>query len=124
MCCLDVTLQAGAGPEERERLRHSAGRAGAAVAGLLEVYADAYADTFGFDAPPLHDAVAVAAVAHPDVMETRLMRVDVERAGELTRGETVCDVHGVTGLAPNAHVGLHLDRERFFERLYEALGRL
>jgi inosine-uridine nucleoside N-ribohydrolase len=124
MCGLDVTLQAGAGPEERERLRHSAGRAGASVAGLLEVYADAYANTFGFDAPPLHDAVAVAAVAHPDVLETRLMRVDVERAGELTRGETVCDVHGVTGRRPNAHVGLRLDRERFFERLYEALGRL
>jgi purine nucleosidase/pyrimidine-specific ribonucleoside hydrolase len=120
---LDVTHQAGAGPRERDRLR-SAGHVGEAIAGLLEFFAGTYRNTFGFDGPPIHDAVAVAAVAHPDLLETRLMRVDVERAGEWTRGETVCDVHGVTGRPPNARVGLHLDRERFFERLYDALGRL
>lgn len=123
MCGLDVTHQAGAGPEVRERLR-STGGVGATVAGLLEFFAGTYRNTFGFDAPPIHDAVAVAAVAHPEVLETRLMRVDVECVGEWTRGETVCDVHGITGRSPNAEVGLRLDRERFFEMLYGALEGL
>jgi ribosylpyrimidine nucleosidase len=79
---------------------------------------------FGFDAPPLHDPVAVAAVLEPTVLKTRPMRVDVECKGELTRGETVCDFYGVTGKPPNAEVGVELDRGAFFELLYRVLGRL
>jgi pyrimidine-specific ribonucleoside hydrolase len=75
-------------------------------------------------APPLHDPVAVAAVMEPTVLKTRPMRVDVECESELTRGETVCDFYGVTGKPPNAEVGVELDREAFFELLYQVLGRL
>ena len=52
------------------------------------------------------------------------MRVEIECESKLTRGETVCDFYGVTGSAPNAEVGIDLDRERFFKLLYGALGRL
>ncbi len=123
MSGLDVTHQAGAGPAERERLR-SAGRVGEVVAGLLEFFAETYERVFGFDSPPLHDPVAVAAVLEPNLLTTRPMRVDVECESELTRGETVCDFYGVTGKPPNAEVGVELDREAFFEILYRALGRL
>jgi inosine-uridine nucleoside N-ribohydrolase len=123
MSGLDVTHQAGAGPAERERLR-SAGRVGEVVAGLLEFFAETYERVFGFDSPPLHDPVAVAAVLEPNLLTTRPMRVDIECESELTRGETVCDFYGVTGKPPNAEVGVELDREAFFEILYRALGRL
>ena len=123
MSGLDVTHQAGAGPEERERLRR-AGRVGGVVADFLDFFAAAYERTFGFDYPPLHDPVAVAAVLEPDLLQTRPMRVDVECESDLTRGETVCDFYGVTGKKPNAEVGTELDREGFFELLYRALGRL
>jgi inosine-uridine nucleoside N-ribohydrolase len=123
MSGLDVTHQAGAGPEERERLR-AAGRVGGVVAGFLDFFAGAYESVFGFDAPPLHDPVAVAAVLEPDLLKTRPMRVDIECESDLTRGETVCDFYGVTGRAPNAEVGVELDREGFFNLLYGALGRL
>ncbi len=123
MIGLDVTHQAGAGPDERERLR-PLGRVGVVVAGLLEYFAGTYERVFGFDAPPLHDAVAVAAVLEPAILETRAMRVDVECESELTRGETVCDFYGVSGRPPNAEVGVGLDRERFFELLYRSLARL
>jgi pyrimidine-specific ribonucleoside hydrolase len=123
MCGLDVTHQAGAGPAERERLR-SLGTHGGVVAELLEFFAATYKSTFGFGAPPLHDAVAVAAVLNPQLLKTRPMRVNVECDGVLTRGETVCDFYGVSGRAPNAEVGLELDRAGFFELLYEALSRL
>jgi len=61
MSGLDATHQAGAGPAERERLR-ALGRVGSVVAELLEFFAATYESIYGFDAPPLHDAVAVAAV--------------------------------------------------------------
>jgi pyrimidine-specific ribonucleoside hydrolase len=123
MSGLDATHQAGAGPEERERLR-ATGRVGSIVADFLEFFAATYERTFGFDFPPLHDPVAVAAVLEPDLLRTRPMRVDVECESDLTRGETVCDFYGVKGEKPNAEVGVELDRERFFEMLHGALGRL
>jgi inosine-uridine nucleoside N-ribohydrolase len=94
------------------------------VAGFLDFFAATYERTFGFDSPPLHDPVAVAAVLEPDLLKTRPMRVDVECTSELTRGETVCDFYGVMGKKPNAEVGVELDRENFFELLYGALTRL
>jgi inosine-uridine nucleoside N-ribohydrolase len=123
MSGLDVTHQAGAGRAEREKLR-SLGRIGGVVAELLEYFASTYESVFGFDAPPLHDAVAVAAVLEPGLLKTRPMRVDVECESELTRGETVCDFYGVTGRPPNAEVGVELDRGGFFDLLYRTLGRL
>jgi len=123
MSGLDVTHRAGAGPDERERLR-ATGRVGGVVAGFLDFFAAAYESVFGFDAPPLHDPVAVAAVLEPGLLKIRPMRVDVECESDLTRGETVCDFYGVTGKEPNAEVGVELDREGFFELLYGALGRL
>ena len=123
MSGLDVTHQVGAGPDERERLR-STGRVGGVVAGFLDYFASTYESVFGFEAPPLHDPVAVAAVLEPGLLKTRPMRVDIECGSDLTRGETVCDLHGVTGKAPNVEVGVELDREGFFRMLYEALGRL
>lgn len=123
MCGLDVTHQAGAGPEERERLR-SIGSAGNVTAGFLDFFAATYERVFGFDAPPLHDPVAVAAVLEPRLLTTRPMRVDIECESELTRGKTVCDYHGVTGKPSNAEVGVGLDREGFFELLYDALDNL
>jgi pyrimidine-specific ribonucleoside hydrolase len=123
MSGLDVTHQAGAGRAERDRLR-GVGDVGEVVAGFLDFFAGTYENIFGFDAPPLHDPVAVAAVLEPGLLRTRAMRVDVECEGDLTRGETVCDFHGVTGKQPNAEVGLGLDREAFFDLLHDSLRQL
>lgn len=123
MSGLDVTHQAGAGPAERDRLR-GIGETGRVIAGFLDFFAVTYESAFGFDAPPLHDPVAVAAVLSPGLLTTRHMRVDVECDGYLTRGETVCDYYGVTGKPPNAEVGVTLNKDGFFELLYEALERL
>jgi purine nucleosidase/pyrimidine-specific ribonucleoside hydrolase len=123
MVGLDVTHQAGVGREEAEKMR-GLGRAGEAAADLVGFFASTYLEVFGFEEPPIHDAVAVAAVADRGVITTRKMRVDVECEGEFTRGETVCDLYGVTGREPNARVGLGLDRECFFDLLYRSLAAL
>ena len=123
MSGLDITHQASANLDERERLR-ATGRVGGVVAGFLDFFAATYESVFGFEAPPLHDPVAVAAVLEPGLLQTRPMRVDIECESDLTRGETVCDFYGVTGRTPNGEVGVELDREGFFKLLYGALGRL
>lgn len=66
----------------------------------------------------LHDAVAVAAVAEPGILQARPARVEVvcERP---ERGRTVC-VEG----EPNAEVGVGLDLERFFKLLLGSVGAL
>jgi len=123
MSGLDVTHQAGVGRAERDRLR-GLGGIGEVVAGFLDFFASTYERSFGFDAPPLHDPVAVAAILEPGVLKTRPMNVQIECESDLTRGETVCDLHGVTGRPPNADVGVELDREAFFDLLHDSLRHL
>ena len=123
MSGLDVTHRAGVGRAERDRLR-GLGGIGELVAGFLDFFAGAYERSFGFDAPPLHDPVAVAAILEPGVLKTRPMNVEIECQSDLTRGETVCDLHGVTGRRANADVGVELDREAFLDLLHGSLGRL
>ena len=123
MSGLDVTHRAGVGRAERDRLR-GLGGIGELVAGSLDFFASTYERSFGFDAPPLHDPVAVAAILEPGVLKTRPMNVQIECESDLTRGETVCDLHGVTGRPPNADVGVELDREAFFDLLHDSLRHL
>ncbi|KAJ7591524.1 uridine nucleosidase [Mycena floridula] len=60
---------------------------------LLVFFASSYADTFGFvDGPPLHDALAVAYVALPELFTAKRYRVDVELTGTHSLGETVVDI--------------------------------
>jgi purine nucleosidase/pyrimidine-specific ribonucleoside hydrolase len=123
MVGLDVTREAAARPEEIRHLR-TLGRLGEVAANLATFYTGTYRRVYGFAASPIHDAVAVAAVAEPGILETRPMRVEIECEGELTRGETVCDLNGVWGKPPNAEVGVGLNRAAFFEVLFRSLGEL
>ena len=123
MAGLDVGRESGVGPEEAERLGAS-GPFGEAVREIVASYARTYARATGRDRPPpLYDAVAVAALVEPRVMRTEPARVKVELAGELTLGETVCDLRGKWGEPPNAEVGVELDREAFFGFLCRCLQR-
>ena len=123
MVGLDVTREATAGPKEVRRLQ-DLGRVGEVAAELVTVFAGTYRSVCRVGGLPIHDAVAVAAVVEPRILETRPMRVEIECHGELTHGETVCDVHGVWDKLPNVEVGLELDRAAFFEILYRSLGKL
>jgi inosine-uridine nucleoside N-ribohydrolase len=123
MVGLDVTHEAAAGSEEVRRLR-ALGRVGEVAAELVTFFTGTYRKVFGFGAPPIHDAVAVAALVDPEILKTRPMRVEIECESELTRGETVCDLYAVWDKSPNAEVGMELDRAAFFEVLYRSLGEL
>jgi purine nucleosidase/pyrimidine-specific ribonucleoside hydrolase len=91
---------------------------------LLTFFADRYRRVFGFDAPPLHDPVAVARVIDPSVVPTVEANVAVELTGMYTRGATVIDLHQVTGRPPNARVAVGLDADRFWDLIVTAIAIL
>jgi inosine-uridine nucleoside N-ribohydrolase len=94
------------------------------VAPLLAFFAQTNREVFGFDGAPLHDALAVAHLVRPEVIKTRKMNVEIETAGELTRGRTVADVYGISRRPANAEVALEVDLPLFKELLYKAIRKL
>jgi pyrimidine-specific ribonucleoside hydrolase len=121
MIGLDVTHRSIVWQSEYEAMAAAGGRAAVLVAGLLRYFQAFHEKTYGWRGTPIHDAVAVAHVAHPGLVETHHYNVSVELDGTLTRGRTVVDVRAVTGRQPNADVGVDIDRERFVSLLGEAI---
>ncbi|MBN2050346.1 MAG: nucleoside hydrolase [Spirochaetales bacterium] len=124
MVGLDVTNKALIGFDDIQRLEGFGGPVSRVVAPLLRFFAQANKDIFGFDGAPVHDALAVAAVTHPEVISTRHLSVAVETEGTLCRGRTVADVYGVTGAKPNVEVALELDHSLFLEIFFTAMKAL
>ncbi len=90
---------------------------------MLLFFRDTYRDVFGFVDPPLHDPLAVLFVLHPDWFQSRKMRVDIERASELSRGQTVCDVYRRSPRLANCNVALSVDVDRFWKSMLEAVSK-
>ena len=123
MIGLDVTHKAVTGPDVQRRLR-DAGSIGVFVAELVDFFTVYHRETYGWDGAPIHDAVAVAHVLRPGLVETKLRNVEVERDSELCRGRTVVDLWHRTDRSANAHVGVDLDSAAFFDLLVERISRL
>jgi inosine-uridine nucleoside N-ribohydrolase len=123
MVGLDVTHRALVTTTHKEQLR-GAGRIGRFVAELLDFYGVFHREVYGFDGSPVHDAVAVAQVIRPELLELERLNVRVDRESELCRGRTVVDVWRRTGLEPNASVAVGIDSEAFLDLLLERLAKL
>ena len=123
MIGLDVTHKALLTPDWSERFR-GAGRLGVFVAELVDFFQQYHARTYGWDGAPIHDALALAQVIRPGLVETEHRNVEVELESELTRGRTVVDLWRRTDRAPNADVGVDVDRDAFLELLLERVARL
>jgi inosine-uridine nucleoside N-ribohydrolase len=124
MVGLDVTHQALLTTAHAERLR-TTGRIGRVVAELLDFYGAFHKQVYDFDGSPIHDAVAVAQVAAPALLELRELHVAVDCESTLCRGRTVVDLWRRTGNEPNAKVAVGIDTDAFVELLLsrlEALG--
>jgi purine nucleosidase/pyrimidine-specific ribonucleoside hydrolase len=120
MVGLDVTHKALV---KADQLRGS-GRVGEVVAELLEFYGGFHHATYGWDGSPIHDAVAVAHLIDPTLLEVKHLNVRVDTESELCRGRTVVDLWRRTGLEPTANVAVGIDPERFVTLLQERLARL
>jgi len=122
MAGLDITHQALVLPADIDRLRTLGTRTGRAFANLLAFFAVHHRTRYGWDGPPIHDAVAVAWVVEPELVGSNRQRVDVETSGLLTRGRTVGDPEGLAGRPPNAEVGVSIDRERLIDVVVDAIA--
>jgi pyrimidine-specific ribonucleoside hydrolase len=122
MSGLDVTHQALVLPADIARLEGLGTRSGAVFADLMRFFAIHHRDRYGWEGPPIHDAVAVAWLAVSDLVVGRSVRIDIETAGDHTRGRTVADEEGLSGRPVNAEVGVSIDRERLIDMVVEAVG--
>jgi inosine-uridine nucleoside N-ribohydrolase len=123
MIGLDVTHKALMTREHAARLR-AAGRVGTMVAELHDFFSIFHRRTYGTDDSPIHDAVAVAHVFRPDLVSTKRLHVAVDCVSELCRGRTVVDLWRRTENEPNAHVGVDIDADAFFELVLDRIGSL
>jgi inosine-uridine nucleoside N-ribohydrolase len=113
---LDATHKAVISLGQCQTLRASGRPAAQAAAIFVEKRIEgyrAYQRLADPNAAPVHDALCVAALLMPDIIQTSEYFVDVETAGTLTLGRTVIDFSFRSGRPPNAHVAMNADTERF-----------
>ena len=122
MIGLNLTHQAKATPDVVRRMQALDNEVARMAVGLIEFFRSTYAKHFRFDAPPIHDACAVARVIDPEIVKCEFVNVEMELKGTYTYGATVCDMDGITGRKPNANVATVLDREKFWNLMIEALA--
>lgn len=121
MIGLEVTHEAWLDDSHADQLRGT-GVCGDFVAELLDHFVGFHQDRFGWPGAPIHDAVTIAHLIDPSLVTTIFTNVTVETESELTLGRTVVDVYSVTDKPANAHVGTHIDRDRFVTLLMARLA--
>jgi pyrimidine-specific ribonucleoside hydrolase len=123
MSGLDITHQALVLPPDVARLEGLGTRTGRVFADLMRFFAIHHRDRYGWDGPPVHDAVAVIRLVAPWLVTSRPLYVDVETGTGLTSGRTVADPEGLMKRPPNADVGVGLDREGCMDLIVDAVAR-
>ncbi len=128
MMGLDVTHQATLDGAASRRISGT-GTASGRIAGELVDYAiERVGEWYGGTTTAIHDAVAVAHLAIPDLVSVAAYNVRVDTTDGPARGRTVCE--GLPfrmpryGLAVNAEVGIRIDPTRFEDLLVDAFARL
>ena len=122
MVGLDVTNRAVLTPEHAAHFRES-GPVGAAVAAMLDFYLGFYLAAYDHGGAPIHDALAVAHVIRPELVQTLQRHVEIDHGPGLCRGRTVVDIRRRIALPePNARVAVDVDVEGFRELLLERLA--
>jgi pyrimidine-specific ribonucleoside hydrolase len=123
MVGLDVTHKALFTRAHADRLRRT-GRAGRVVAELSDFFQRFHEERYGFDGSPIHDAMAVAHVVDPSLLETVHCNVEIETASRFCDGRTVVDRWHATSGTRNAHVGVDVDAARFLDLLHDRIATL
>ncbi|CAK9786276.1 ribosylpyrimidine nucleosidase [Cutaneotrichosporon oleaginosum] len=124
MAGLDVTHSALATPDVVRRIGDIGTRPAAFVCEALAFFAETYKRTQGFDAPPVHDPVAVAYVIDRALLQVLQAPIDVETQGRLTTGMTVVDRRLPAPVDCRTFAATGVDVPRFWDLVVDALQRI
>lgn len=124
MVGLDVTNKSLLSFAQADEMISWGGKISSVVGPLMKFFAQANLDYFGINGAPIHDALTVATLVNHSVVEFENWYVDVETRGELTRGQTVADVYGVTGNEPNCKVAMKVNNDLFMSIMMDAVRKL
>lgn len=117
-----ATLDAGLGtiipPDQTAKLKDM-GKVGVMAHDLFQRYRKR---SFG-SGLKMYDSCAVACMLQPDLFTMQETYVDVELAGTLTAGCTVCDLKGYLKHDPNATVTISVDPDRFCAWFMERMAQ-
>jgi purine nucleosidase len=127
---LDVTRRVRLSRDDADRLRRTGGRFAVFAADCTDGWIDHLETTMPADdwdrgSCALHDPLAVAAVAHPDLLTWRPAHVTVERGSDRTRGVAVTDLLGSVDPPPaNCSIAVDVDADRFRAYFLDRLSAL
>lgn len=121
---LNVTYQTQIYPHEFDKIEAIGGEFAKLVAQFNRLHYKNYEKSPFFKGDPSHDSCAVAYLLNPDLFHMEHLNVVVDLCGAYTRGQTVVDLHGVTGRKPNALVALTSDRDAFAELVYTSVQKM
>ena len=114
---LDATHRACINADESKAFRALGTPVGKAVADCVDHRILAYSHLQPMDrldSAPIHDALAVCAVAHPEIITKSIFtRVDIDISGGFADGQTIVDPRTYTDRPKNATFALDADREMF-----------
>jgi len=122
---LDATHEALVSKDQCDMLRAHGTPASTASADIIEHRIKGYEANQPTGTPqsaPVHDAVCVAALVDPQIIETQHVNVVIETLGEYTIGRTVVDHERRTTRVPNCHVAFHAKREPFVAMLSQTFA--
>ncbi|MDI9540754.1 MAG: nucleoside hydrolase [Bacillota bacterium] len=120
MAGLDVTEKALVTPKDVEEIKQIDNPVAEIVWQWLEFFYQFHL-TIGYPGAPIHDLCAVLVLNHPEIFDLKEMYVEIETAGEYTKGATIGDINNITANKPNATVLMDVDREKFVEYMVEAI---
>lgn len=128
MIGLDVTHQALLDRSSVDAFRSLGTNSGRIAAELTEYALDRNLSWSGSAVTAIHDAVAVAHLASPDLIAVAPYHVTIDTTRGPARGRTICDGSPFRltrdGRTANVDVGIRIDRPRFEALLIDAFGRL
>ena len=121
MVGLDLTYQALATKDVKEKIARIDTPCAQFLTQVLTRFSENYKRSKGFDEPPVHDPCAIAYVIDPSIIRVRKAPVHVEYRGQFTSGMTVTDLRKPAPSDCHTAVATHLDQERFWNLIIEAV---
>lgn len=117
MVGLNVTMETVLTPDLVNEIKAVDSKLTGEISQLLDYMANTYKG-FGYDFVAVHDALAVACVIAPEVLECKDYYVTIETRGRLNEGRTVVDLdRSHRDNALNASVAIKGDTDKFVEML-------